>query len=121
MNQPKETPSIYYVLLSRKFWMAFIGLVLILVTAWNQDPYPTDAVVTAIMGVVAAFIGATAWEDSSRNQAAGNIAAADIKASTTTVTTPGESDVTVTAPPTVQPSGTGTVLPPYGTYRGGHP
>ena len=81
--QTNDKPSIYYVLLSRKFWMALIGLVLILVTAWNQDPYPTDAVVTAIMGVVAAFIGATAWEDSSRNKAAGEIAAADIVASTT--------------------------------------
>lgn len=89
--QTRETPSIYYVLLSRKFWMAVIGLVLILVTAWNQDPYPTDSVVTAIMGVVAAFIGATAWEDSSRNTAASN-------ATTTTVSTPGGSDVTVTAP-----------------------
>lgn len=103
--QTKETPSIYYVLLSRKFWMTLIGLVLILVTAWGQDPYPTDAVVTAIMGVVAAFIGATAWEDSSRNQAAGTIAAADINATTTTVTTPGASDVQVTASPdTVQHS-----------------
>lgn len=101
-----EKPNIYYVLLSRKFWMAAIGLVLILVTAWQQDPYPTDAVVTAIMGVVAAFIGATAWEDSSKAEAAGRIGAADITSTTTTVSTPGESNVTVTAP-----SDTGTALP----------
>lgn len=95
---PNERPSIYYVLLSRKFWMSVIGLILILVTAWSQDPFPTDAVVTAIMGVVGAYVAATAWEDASRNQAAGNIAAAEVGASTTTVTTPGGSDVTVTAP-----------------------
>lgn len=51
------------VLQSRKFWAAAIGLVLILVTAWGQDPFPTDAVVTAILGVVGAYIAATAWED----------------------------------------------------------
>lgn len=89
--QTRETPSIYYVLLSRKFWMSAIGLILILVTAWNQDPYPTDAVVTAIMGVVAAFVAATALEDGMSKQA-------ESKATTTTVSTPGESDVTVTAP-----------------------
>lgn len=88
--QTKETPSIYFVLLSRKFWMAAIGLVLILVTAWNQDPYPADAVVTAIMGVVGAFIAATAWEDTARAKAAAP--------PVTTVSTPGGSDVTVIAP-----------------------
>lgn len=48
---------------SRKFWAAVIGLILILVTTRNQDPFPTDAVVTAILSIVAAYIGATAWED----------------------------------------------------------
>lgn len=86
----KEKPPIYYVLQSRKFWMSAIGLVLILVTAWNQDPFPTDAVVTAIMGVVAAFVAATALEDGMSKQAEAN-------AAKTTVTTPGESNVTVTA------------------------
>lgn len=89
---PSTKPSIYYVLLSRKFWMAAIGLIMVVVTAWNQDPYPTDAVVTAIMGVVAAYIGSVALEDGMSKQA-------EAKAQTTTVSTPGESDVTVTAPP----------------------
>lgn len=88
---PNEKPSIYFVLLSRKFWMATIGLVMIVVAAWGQDPYPTDSVVTAIMGVVAAFIGATALEDGMSKQA-------EAKQTVTTVSTPGESDVTVTAP-----------------------
>lgn len=79
-----------FVLLSRKFWMALIGLILVLVTAWSQDPYPTDAVVTAIMGVVAAYIGSVALEDGMSKQA-------EVKAQTTTVSTPGTSDVAVTA------------------------
>lgn len=94
---PNTKPNIYYVLLSRKFWMALIGLILVLVTAWNQDPYPTDAVVTAIMGVVAAYIGSVALEDGMSKQA-------EAKATTTTVSTPGESDVTVTAPADATPA-----------------
>lgn len=66
-----------WVLQSRKFWAALIGLVLILVTTWGQDPYPTDAVVTAIMGVVGAYVAAVAWEDGKHAEAAGRIAAAD--------------------------------------------
>lgn len=87
----KEKPSIYYVLLSRKFWMAAIGLVMVVVAAWGQDPYPTDAVVTAIMGVVAAYMGSVALEDGMSKQA-------EAKAMTTTVSTPGTSDVQVQAP-----------------------
>lgn len=56
---------------SRKFWAALIGLVLILVTTWRQEPYPTEAVVTAIMGVVGAYVGAVAWEDGKHAEAAG--------------------------------------------------
>ena len=59
--------KIMWVLQSRKFWSAVIGLVLILVTAWQQDPFPTEAVVTAILGIVAAYIGATALEDGLTN------------------------------------------------------
>lgn len=102
----KERPALYYVLLSRKFWMSAIGLALILITASQQDPYPTDAVVTAIMGVVAAFVGATALEDGMSKQA-------ESKATTTTVSTPGESDVTVTAPDT-------TTAPPFVGRTGLH-
>lgn len=59
----------YWVLTSRKVWAALIGLILILVTTWGQDPYPTDAVVTAIMGVVAAYVAAVAWEDGKHAEA----------------------------------------------------
>ena len=78
---------------SRKLWAALVGLILILATAWNQDPFPTDAVVTAIMGVVGAYVASVAYEDGKQAEAAGRIGAADITA-TTTVTTPSE-NVTV--------------------------
>lgn len=58
------------VLQSRKFWAALIGLILILVTSWGQDPYPVEAVVTAIMGVVGAYVAAVAWEDGKQAEAA---------------------------------------------------
>lgn len=64
-----SSPPILTVFQSRKFWMAVIGLVLVLVTSWGQEPYPTDAVVTAIMGVVAAYIGSVAYEDGQRAKA----------------------------------------------------
>lgn len=60
--------KILWVLQSRKFWSAMIGLILILVSTWGQDPYPTDAVVTAIMGVVAAYMGSVAYEDGQRHK-----------------------------------------------------
>lgn len=84
-----------WVLQSRKFWASVIGLALILITAWGQDPYPTDMVVTAIMGVVAAFVASTAYEDGKQAEAAGRIAVADTQAANTTVTTP-SANVTVT-------------------------
>lgn len=93
-----EKPSIYYVLLSRKFWMSAIGLILILVTAWHQDPFPTDAVVTAIMGVVAAFVAATAYEDGQKAKAQA--------APTTTIETPSSNvSVTTSDKPKVGPTG----------------
>lgn len=54
---------------SRKLWAALIGLILILVTTWGQDPYPTEAVVTAIMGVVGAYVASVAYEDGKHAEA----------------------------------------------------
>lgn len=49
---------------SRKFWAAVIGLVAILWTSYQSgsalDP---DTVISAILGIVAAYIAATAYED----------------------------------------------------------
>lgn len=76
--------KILWVLQSRKFWSAMIGLILILVTTWGQDPYPTEAVVTAIMGVVGAYMASVAWEDGKQAEAAGKVAAADVTKGTET-------------------------------------
>lgn len=87
---------------SRKLWAAIIGFISILWVSYQSghalDP---DTVINAILGIVAAYIAATAWEDGKQAEAAGRIGAADINASTTTVTTPGTSDVQVTPTPTV--------------------
>lgn len=77
--------KIMWVLQSRKFWAAVVGLVAIFYTAWQSggsvDP---DTLVNAILGIVAAFMGATALEDGLTNR----------NATTTTLTTPAE-NVTV--------------------------
>lgn len=84
---------------SRKLWAAIIGFVSILWVSYQSgsalDP---NTVINAILGIVAAYIGATAWEDGKQAEAAGRIGAADINATTTTVTTPGTSDVKVSQP-----------------------
>lgn len=83
--------KLLWVLQSRKFWAALIGLILILVTTWGQNPYPTDAVVTAVMGVVGAYVASVAYEDSqqakaqatvdvAKHMAAGVVAAANVTA-----------------------------------------
>lgn len=69
--------KLIWVLQSRKFWAAIIGLVLILVTTWGQDPYPVDAVTTAIMGVVGAYMASVAWEDGKQAEAVGKLADKD--------------------------------------------
>lgn len=94
---PKEKPAIYWVLQSRKFWSAVVGLVAILyMSLVNGAELDPDTVVNAILGIVAAYMATTAWEDSSKAEAAGRVSAAETAASTTTVSTPGASDVTVT-------------------------
>jgi hypothetical protein len=95
--------KLIWVLQSRKFWSAVIGLVAIFYTAWQSggtvDP---DTLVNAILGIVAAYMTATALEDGLTNR----------NSTTTTVSTPGASDVTViapseTTPPPAQPIITG--------------
>lgn len=96
---------------SRKLWAAIIGFASILWVSYQSgsalDP---DTVINAILGIVAAYIAATAWEDGKQAEAAGRIGAAETTATTTTVSTPGTSDVAVTAtseskPPTVTTTG----------------
>ena len=84
------------VLQSRKLWAAIVGLVIILVNSWiNHASVDQDTVTTAVMGIVAAYCASVAWEDGKLHEAEAVMAATPI----TTVSTPGGSDVTVTAPP----------------------
>lgn len=79
------------VLQSRKLWAAVVGLVFIVVNAaLNQQQIDPDTVTNAVMGIVAAYMASVAWEDGQKAKAEA--------APTTTVSTPGESNVTVTAP-----------------------
>lgn len=90
---PNEKPSILYALQSRKFWSAVVGLVAILYMAWvNDAALDPDTIVNAILGIVAAYMASVAFED-------GMAKRAEAQATTTTVSTPGESNVTVIAPP----------------------
>lgn len=85
------------VLQSRKFWAAIFGFISILWVSYQSgNTLDPDTVINAILGIVAAYIAATAWEDGKVAEAAGRVSAAETTASTTTVSTPGGSDVTVT-------------------------
>lgn len=92
-----------WVLQSRKFWAAVVGLVFIIVNAvLNQEQIDPNTVTNAILGIVAAYMGVTAWEDGKHADAQATVSAANVtaasQANVTTVSTPGESDVTVIAP-----------------------
>lgn len=76
------------VLQSRKLWAAIVGLALIIVNAiLNGEQLDPNTVTNAIMGIVAAYMAATAWEDGQKAKAEAS--------PTTTVITPGTSDVQV--------------------------
>lgn len=81
-----------WVLQSRKFWSAVVGLVAILYVAWAKgDTVDPNTIVNAILGIVAAYMGVTAYEDSQQAKAQATVEAAQVSAATTTtVTTPSE-------------------------------
>ena len=94
--QTNEKPSILYVFLSRKFWMSILSM-LVAVGVLSFSDAEQAAMVSAIVGGIGAiYTISVAIEDGMR-------AKAETTATTTTVSTPGESDVTVTAP-TEQPT-----------------
>lgn len=52
------------VLRSRKLWAAIVGLALIVVNAFlNQQQVDPDTLTNAIMGIIAAYMAAVAFED----------------------------------------------------------
>ena len=78
------------VLQSRKLWAAIVGLVLIVVNSLlNNEQLDPNTLTNAIMGIVAAYMASTAWEDGQKAKAEA--------APTTTISTPGTSDVQVQA------------------------
>lgn len=60
---------------SRKFWAAFIGLVLIVVKAYQPDFPVKEDQLTLVVGTLAAYIIGTAVEDSgsAKSGAAGSV------------------------------------------------
>lgn len=84
-----------HVLKSRKFWSAVVGLAAILyMSIVNGSELDPDTVVTAIMGIVGAYMGSVALEDGLTGR----------DANKTTISTPGTSDVQVIAPPDATPT-----------------
>lgn len=63
---------------SRKLWMAIVGFVSIIWVSYQSgsalDP---ETVVNAILGIVAAYIAATAWEDGKQAEAVGKMLEAE--------------------------------------------
>lgn len=93
-TQPKPWYASY------KLIAAAVGLVLIFVNAYlNHQTVDNNTVTLAVMGVISAYIASKAYEDSSQAQARATVTAANVtaatQASTTTISTPGASDVTV--------------------------
>lgn len=90
---------------SRKNQVALATALATLLAAFGLKDYPTEVIVTVIaafVGLGATVINSIKAEDVAAKTAAGVVAAANVQAAvqatTTTVTTPGESNVTVTAP-----------------------
>jgi len=88
-----EKPSPWLSMLqSRKAMATLIGLVLMVITAIvTKTPIDPNTLLNGIMILVGIYVGSVAVEDGMSKQAEAN-------AATTTVSTPGGSDVTVTAP-----------------------
>lgn len=83
---------------SSKFQAMLAGLItIILIAVINRQQIDPNVLSAAVTGLIGAYIAATAYED-------GQKAKAEV-APTTTITTPGGSDVSVTAPD-------GTGVPP---------
>jgi len=77
---------------SRKAMATLIGLILMVITAIaTKTPIDPNTLLNGIMILVGIYVGSVAVEDGMSAKALAN-------AATTTVSTPGGSDVTVTAP-----------------------
>lgn len=81
----------FWWLKSKKVWAFIIGVVGITGAAFQMDVFPYVDYTTKLVALIVGFQASNAVED-------GMKANAEAKAQTTTVSTPGESDVTVIAP-----------------------
>lgn len=84
---PNEKPSIFFIFLSRKFWMSILSMAVAVGALSYSDAQQAEMVSLIVGGLGAVYTISVAIEDGMSKQG-----------STTTVSTPGESDVTVTAP-----------------------
>lgn len=82
----------FWWLKQKKNWAFVIGLVGITAAAFQADYFPYVDYTTKLVALVVGFQAANALEDGMKARAAAN-------ATTTTVSAPGGSDVTVLAPP----------------------
>lgn len=97
-------PSIFYIFLSRKFWMSILSMAVSIGVLSFSDAEQAELVSMIVGGLGAVYTIAVAIEDGMSKQAEAN-------AQKTTVSTPGESDVTVIAPNDTTPhvSSTGRI------------
>ena len=99
-----ENSKFQNLLQSRKFWASVVGLVAIFYTAYvSGSTLDSDVVVTAIMGIVAAYIGATSYEDAQHAKAEATVQAAAMQQPTSPTVGIDTNNVTVT--PTVTDTG----------------
>lgn len=87
----------FWWLKQKKVWAFIIGLVGITGAAFQTDPFPYVDYTTKLVALIVGFQATNALEDGMKAQATS-------KATTTTVSTPGASDVTVVAPPDTSPA-----------------
>lgn len=88
-----EFLSRFWWLKSKKVWAFVIGVVGITGAAFQADVFPYADYTTKLVALIVGFQASNAVEDGMKAQA-------ESKAVTTTVSTPGASDVQVTAPET---------------------
>lgn len=89
----------FWWLKSKKVWAFIIGLVGLTAAAFQVEPFPYADYTMKLVALIVGFQGSNALEDGMKAQA-------ESKATTTTVSTPGASDVSVIAPTDAPPTPT---------------
>lgn len=89
----------FWWLKSKKVWAFIIGLVGLTAAAFQVEPFPYADYTMKLVALIVGFQGSNALEDGMKAQA-------ESKATTTTVSTPGASDVQVIAPTDAPPTPT---------------